>query len=69
MWQIETRHKEKQVIPLEPEPNSCVLCKFEKTCGYSHLATINERTIHSYKKCSLGLHSYTHKPFFEPKEE
>ena len=54
-----------RVIP--PAPNSCVLCGHEKTCGYSFLATCGERNERSYMECSLGLMSYTHRPFFEPK--
>lgn len=31
-----------------PAPNSCVNCKNEMTCGYSHLANLGHRTEYSY---------------------
>lgn len=56
-----------EALSVYAEPNSCVLCKNEETCGYSFLATQGERNKGSYDKCPLGLMSSTDKPFFEAK--
>jgi len=53
--------------PDNPALNSCINCKFELTCGYSHLAMIKERTRFSYGPCVLGDKSDGH-PFFEQRE-
>jgi len=38
-------------------PNSCGYCRFERTCGNSHLATLGKRTAFSYGPCVLGRRS------------
>jgi hypothetical protein len=48
--------------------NSCSNCKFEKTCGYSHLAMLGYRTEYSYGTCGLGERSYGDGPFFQKKD-
>ncbi len=52
-----------------PAKESCVNCKYELTCGYSHLATIGKRSEFSYKQCCLGERSYGMGTFFESKKE
>lgn len=50
-----------------PAPNSCANCKYEKTCGYSHLANLGYRTEFSYGECCLGERSYGMGTFFRQK--
>lgn len=50
-----------------PARNSCVRCAFEKTCGYSPLATLDHRTEQSNTPCCLGDRSSGKGPFFQAK--
>lgn len=54
---------------MEKTKNCCANCKYEKTCGFSHLATLGYRTKSAYRECCLGEKSYGKGLFFEPKDK
>jgi hypothetical protein len=63
-YQATRAHLAAVIATIKPAINSCANCRYELSCGYSHLQSLGHRTEFSVGPCPLGQRS-NGKPFFE----